>query len=396
MSSLLLAGFTNNNLDSKAENYNTKFPTLMNKINENSITVDSPSIKNASLESVNIKSLKLNTVILPPIVIGPFYKIKTKNFPIIQEYDRDLEFIKTDCLMLVSDTIKSEFQNIIEKKSDLIKKYENDCNMKTISINVDSLNSAKSNQNIKAIQNIELDAALNNIKNEDNNGKNINFLIRKKNNESYSELSKDISNLYENRLYKIKEIENSVNDISEDKKELNGINNSNLDGENSKGNFFDRENEINYSRKNSNEKNKSYDNLVQADNKEEIIKLENVQKTYLLGYEGVAALRGINLSIHSGEFVCIFGNSGGGKTTLLNIIGTIDKPTKGYVYICGIRIDSQTEDNVLANIRLHKMSFVFQSLNLFPSLTALENVQLPMQMKSELTREQIKKKQRIF
>lgn len=80
------------------------------------------------------------------------------------------------------------------------------------------------------------------------------------------------------------------------------------------------------------------------DGSEEVIKLVNVHKTYLLGLEGVPALRGVNLSIKSGEFITVLGTSGGGKTTLLNIIGTIDKPSKGDVYICGLRIKYSTKD----------------------------------------------------
>ena len=103
-----------------------------------------------------------------------------------------------------------------------------------------------------------------------------------------------------------------------------------------------------------------------------------MHKTYLLGLEGVPALRGVSLSIHDGEFVMILGTSGGGKTTLLNIIGTIDKPSKGDVYICGLRIKYSTKDKTLASIRLNKLGFVFQTFNLIGSLTALENVELPM------------------
>lgn len=91
----------------------------------------------------------------------------------------------------------------------------------------------------------------------------------------------------------------------------------------------------------------------------EVIKLVNVHKTYLLGIEGVPALRGINVTIHEGEFITILGTSGGGKTTLLNIIGTIDKPSKGDVYICGLRIKHSTSDTLLAQIRLSKLGFVF-------------------------------------
>lgn len=116
------------------------------------------------------------------------------------------------------------------------------------------------------------------------------------------------------------------------------------------------------------------------DTSREVIKLVNVHKTYLLGIEGVPALRGVGLTINDGEFVTILGTSGGGKTTMLNIIGTIDKPSKGDVYICGLRIKSSTKDSLLASIRLNKLGFVFQTFNLIGSLSALENVELPMQL----------------
>mmetsp|Transcript_18206 Transcript_18206/g.17325 ORF Transcript_18206/g.17325 Transcript_18206/m.17325 type:complete len:213 (-) Transcript_18206:408-1046(-) len=124
----------------------------------------------------------------------------------------------------------------------------------------------------------------------------------------------------------------------------------------------------------------------------EVIKLVNVHKTYLLGLEGVPALRGVNLSIKDGELICILGTSGGGKTTLLNIIGTIDKPSKGDVYICGLRIKYSTKDQLLASIRLNKLGFVFQTFNLIGSLTALENVELPMQLRGKLSREKIRER----
>jgi putative ABC transport system ATP-binding protein len=76
----------------------------------------------------------------------------------------------------------------------------------------------------------------------------------------------------------------------------------------------------------------------EPESNDEVIKIVNVHKTYLLGIEGVPALRGVNVTIREGEFICILGTSGGGKTTLLNIIGTIDKPSKGDIYICGLRI----------------------------------------------------------
>lgn len=123
---------------------------------------------------------------------------------------------------------------------------------------------------------------------------------------------------------------------------------------------------------------------------EYVIDIENVHKTYLLGLEGVAALRGVSVKVKRKEFVCVFGTSGGGKTTFLNIIGTIDKPTKGNVFVDGVRIRNKTADSDLASLRLNKLSFVFQTFNLISSLTALENVELPMQLKGNLTRAQIR------
>jgi putative ABC transport system ATP-binding protein len=112
--------------------------------------------------------------------------------------------------------------------------------------------------------------------------------------------------------------------------------------------------------------------------KDVIVSMKNVHKTYLLGIEGVPALRGVSLSVKKGEFLCIFGTSGGGKTTLLNIMGTIDKPTKGEIKICGSLVNSNTPDTVLSSLRLNKLGFVFQTFNLLSSLTAIENVEMPM------------------
>ncbi|KAI8823384.1 P-loop containing nucleoside triphosphate hydrolase protein [Fimicolochytrium jonesii] len=116
-----------------------------------------------------------------------------------------------------------------------------------------------------------------------------------------------------------------------------------------------------------------------------IVELRNIHKTYLLGLEGVAALRGVSLSIQRGEWVAVYGTSGGGKTSLLNIIGTIDKPTKGDLTICDTVITPNTKDEVLADLRLSKLGFVFQSFNLLSSMTALENVELPMVLKGTQT-----------
>ena len=124
------------------------------------------------------------------------------------------------------------------------------------------------------------------------------------------------------------------------------------------------------------------------DDEDVVIRLDNVHKTYLLGIEGVAALRGVSMSVSKGEFVCIFGTSGGGKTTMLNVIGTIDKPTRGYVYLCGRRVGNHTADKELSDLRLNKIGFVFQTFNLLSSLTALENVEMPMTLAGRLTASQ--------
>jgi len=126
--------------------------------------------------------------------------------------------------------------------------------------------------------------------------------------------------------------------------------------------------------------------------KKDIVVLKNVHKTYLLGVEGVTALRGVSLNIKEGEFICILGTSGGGKTTMLNIIGTIDKPTKGEVFIAGHKIKSSTEDKLLASLRLHHLAFVFQTFNLLSSLTAVENVELPMILEGKLSRSEARRR----
>lgn len=111
---------------------------------------------------------------------------------------------------------------------------------------------------------------------------------------------------------------------------------------------------------------------------EELIKLRNVHKTYLLGVEGVPAVRGVDLTVRRGEFLVILGKSGGGKSTMLNLMTTIDRPSRGDVWLCGTRIKESTPDSELAAIRLQRIGFVFQSFNLVPSMSAIENVELPM------------------
>ncbi|KAI9096526.1 P-loop containing nucleoside triphosphate hydrolase protein [Phlyctochytrium arcticum] len=131
--------------------------------------------------------------------------------------------------------------------------------------------------------------------------------------------------------------------------------------------------------------NLSTSTLARVDPSDPIVSLRNIHKTYLLGLEGVAALRGVTLKIQRGEWVAIYGTSGGGKTSLLNMIGTIDKPTKGELTVCDTVITPGTPDKVLAKLRLDKLGFVFQTFNLISSMTALENVELPAVLKGELS-----------
>lgn len=108
-----------------------------------------------------------------------------------------------------------------------------------------------------------------------------------------------------------------------------------------------------------------------------LIRIENVWKTYTIGENKVHALRGLNLDIKKGEFVAIQGPSGSGKSTAMNMIGALDTPSKGAVYLDGHNIAMLTESR-LAQIRGKKIGFIFQQFNLIPSLSALENVELPL------------------
>jgi len=113
-----------------------------------------------------------------------------------------------------------------------------------------------------------------------------------------------------------------------------------------------------------------------------IIELQGLQKNYSVGTEIVRALRDVNLMIKAGEFVAIMGASGSGKSTLLNILGCLDKPTYGDYWLDG---KSAKTMNQLASIRNTKIGFVFQSYNLLPRTTALENVELPLLYNSSVT-----------
>jgi len=108
-----------------------------------------------------------------------------------------------------------------------------------------------------------------------------------------------------------------------------------------------------------------------------MIELQAISKTYRLGEVNVPVLKGIDLSIESGEYVAIMGMSGSGKSTLMNIIGCLDRPSKGRYLLEGRNLTS-LDDDELAYIRNQRIGFVFQQFNLLARLTALENVMLPM------------------
>jgi putative ABC transport system ATP-binding protein len=108
-----------------------------------------------------------------------------------------------------------------------------------------------------------------------------------------------------------------------------------------------------------------------------MIELDKVTKVYHMGRVEVDALRGVSLSIDTGEMVAIIGASGSGKSTMLNVIGCLDKPTSGSYFFEGVDV-SQLNDNQLAEVRNKKIGFVFQDFNLLPRATALANVELPL------------------
>ena len=108
-----------------------------------------------------------------------------------------------------------------------------------------------------------------------------------------------------------------------------------------------------------------------------LIETRDLWKTYVMGSEEIHALRGVSMEIARGEYVAIMGPSGSGKSTLMNLIGCLDTPSKGS-YLLNEKQVSQMNDNELAQIRNEEIGFVFQTFNLLPRATALQNVELPL------------------
>ncbi len=108
-----------------------------------------------------------------------------------------------------------------------------------------------------------------------------------------------------------------------------------------------------------------------------IIEISNISKEYIMGSQLIAALRGVSLTIHRNEYVALMGPSGSGKSTLMNILGCLDTPTSGSYILNGTEVSTMSDDE-LAHVRNKEIGFVFQTFNLLPRLSSLENVALPM------------------
>ena len=130
-------------------------------------------------------------------------------------------------------------------------------------------------------------------------------------------------------------------------------------------------------------------------NKEPLVALKDVWKVYKMGEVEVPALRGISLNINRGDFVAIIGASGSGKSTMMNLVGCLDIPTKGSIFLKSRDIHSLSESD-LASLRGITIGFIFQQYNLIPSMNALSNVLLPLELQETPDRVAMQKAKEVL
>ena len=119
------------------------------------------------------------------------------------------------------------------------------------------------------------------------------------------------------------------------------------------------------------------DALTEAEHDSVFVRLDGVERVYAMGDNIVRALAGVDWEIHQGEYWAIMGRSGSGKSTLLNLLGCLDRPTAGEYYLGGTPVSS-LDDSELSTIRGQRIGFIFQSFNLIPQLSVLENLEVPL------------------
>jgi putative ABC transport system ATP-binding protein len=135
--------------------------------------------------------------------------------------------------------------------------------------------------------------------------------------------------------------------------------------------------------------------MVTKSKQRTLIELKNVKKYYFMGDNVVKAVDGITLKIKEKEFIAIMGPSGSGKSTAMHMVGSLDIPTSGKIFLDGVDISLLTESR-LAQIRGKKVGFIFQSFNLIPNLTAKENVMIPMTFQNQSTEESLAKAEELL